>query len=322
MTRTASSLLLVSLACLVAADAVRAQGFGVAAPDALPSKGVRLDKQQVQRMRLGVVVTAPIACRGINATAPIPMDWPEQQTKVVAEDFSPSVKNVTYRTVAGTVKQMVMQMPYIPPGEQCRAVITVEFTRYALLPPLDTTIFVIPNNEKLKPEIRGYLGPSPLIECIHVKVRNVARDVFGAPAPGDKNKGKSAEAAPVEQKIVWARVEALYDWVREHVEFREGQVKGAVAVLKDGSGGTEDLTSLFIALCRASKIPARTVWVAGGSYPEFYLEDSEGKGYWFPCAMTARASSAASATSVRSWKRVTTSRSPSARTASDSSPST
>ena len=285
MIRFASALLVVSCAFLARVDGVRAQGFGVTAADALPSKGVRLDKQQVQRMRLGVVVTAPIACRGINATAPIPMDWPEQQTKVVAEDFSPSVKNVTYRTVGGTVKQMVMQMPYIPPGEECRAVITVEFTRYALLPPLDTTIFVIPNNDKLKPDIRSYLGPSPLIECNHVKIRNLAKELVGNPA-GDKNKSKSADAPPVEQKIAWARAEALYDWVRGHVEFREGQVKGAIAALKDSNGGTEDLTSLFIALCRASKIPARTVWVAGGSYPEFYLEDGDGKGYWFPCAMT------------------------------------
>ena len=175
MTRFATSLLIVSSRISATAEAARAQGFGVTVPDALPSKGVRLDKQQVQRMRLGVVVTAPIACRGINATAPIPMDWPEQQTKVVAEDFSPSGQECDLSHGGWTVKQMVMQMPYIPPGEECRAVITVEFTRYALLPPLDTTIFVIPNTEKLKPEIRGYLGPSPLIECNHVKIRTLAK---------------------------------------------------------------------------------------------------------------------------------------------------
>ena len=236
MARFASLLLAVSFAFLNIASTVQAQGFGVAAPDALPSKGVRLDKQQVQRMRLGVVVTAPMACRGINATAPIPMDWPEQQTKVIAEDFSPSVKNVTYRTVGGTVKQMVMQMPFIPPGEQCRAVITVEFTRYALLPPLDTTIFVFPNADKLKPEIRSYLGPSPLIECNHAKIRALARELIGGPG-GDKNKNKSAdtpaaEPKAVEQKNAWAKVEVLYDWVRQHTEFREAPVKGAIAALE------------------------------------------------------------------------------------------
>ena len=153
-------------------------------------------------MRLGVVVTAPVACKGINATTPIPMDWPEQQTKVVAEDFSPGVKNVSYRTVSGTVKQMIMQMPFIPPGDECRAVITVEFTRYALLPPLDTTIFVMPNSEKMKPEIRGYLGPSPLIESVHVKVRNLVKELVGIPT-ADKSKSKSAHTPAVEPKNAW-----------------------------------------------------------------------------------------------------------------------
>ena len=56
-----------------------------------------------------------------------------------------------------------------------------------------------------------------------------------------------------------------------------------MAALKDKTGDCEELTSLFIALCRASDIPARTVWVPGHCYPEFYLEDDEGKGHWFPC---------------------------------------
>ncbi len=36
-------------------------------------------------------------------------------------------------------------------------------------------------------------------------------------------------------------------------------------------------------MCRASGIPARTVWVPDHCYPEFYLVDGEGKGHWFPC---------------------------------------
>jgi hypothetical protein len=39
---------------------------------------------------------------------------------------------------------------------------------------------------------------------------------------------------------------------------------------------------VFIALCRANKIPARMVWVDGHSYAEFYLEHVEGQGRWYP----------------------------------------
>ncbi|MHB8867062.1 MAG: transglutaminase-like domain-containing protein, partial [Pirellulaceae bacterium] len=63
------------------------------------------------------------------------------------------------------------------------------------------------------------------------------------------------------------------------------KVKGSVAVLRDKRGHLEDLTGLFIALCRAEKIPARTVWVPDYCYAEFYLEDATGTGYWFPCEL-------------------------------------
>jgi hypothetical protein len=36
-------------------------------------------------------------------------------------------------------------------------------------------------------------------------------------------------------------------------------------------------------MCRSEGIPARTVWVEGHCYPEFYLEDAAGIGHWFPC---------------------------------------
>jgi hypothetical protein len=81
----------------------------------------------------------------------------------------------------------------------------------------------------------------------------------------------------------WETVETFYDWVRDHVEYKNGKLKGAVAALQDGDGDCEELTSLFIALCRVHRIPARTVWVPGHCYAEFYLEDQSGAGHWFPC---------------------------------------
>ena len=49
-------------------------------------------------------------------------------------------------------------------------------------------------------------------------------------------------------------------------------------------GGHDDMTSLFVALCRAAEIPARTVWVPQFSYAEFYLVDKKGEGHWIPCS--------------------------------------
>jgi hypothetical protein len=107
--------------------------------------------------------------------------------------------------------------------------------------------------------------PSPKIESRDPRIRALAKEI-----------GADKENA-------WDRVEAIYDWVRAKVKYKTGDLKGAVAALKDGTGDCEELTSLFIAICRAAGIPARTVWVPGHCYPEFYLEDKEGKGHWFPC---------------------------------------
>jgi hypothetical protein len=258
--------LLVIYSVLALASPVHAQQFGE-----LESKGPRLDKQQTQRLQVGVVVTAQGGpCKGIVGTTPVPIDWPEQQVKIVEEDFSPSVRNVNYRMIAGTVKQMTINMPFIPANEQCRAVVTFEIKRSSLLPPEDTSIFVLPNPKKLKSDIRIYLGPSPYIESTHPKIRGYAKELLGPKEDADK-------------KNAWTKVETIYDWVRSKIEYKNGPIKGALQALKDGTGDCEELTDAFIAVCRASEIPARVVWVPGHCYPEFYLEDKEGKGYWFPC---------------------------------------
>ena len=114
-------------------------------------------------------------------------------------------------------------------------------------------------------QTRAFLRPSPKIESSDRKIRTLAKEIVA-----DKEKA-------------WEKVEAIYDWVREHIEYKNGSFKGALAALNDGDGDCEEMTSLFIALCRANTIPARTVWVHGHCYPEFYLADAEGKGYWFPC---------------------------------------
>ena len=93
-----------------------------------------------------------------------------------------------------------------------------------------------------------------------------------------------AKQIGVDKKKAWDHIEAIYDWVRENIKDKDqgGVIKGAVAG-KDGNGDCEARTSTFVAICRAADIPARTVWVSGHVYPEFYLCDGTGEGHWFPC---------------------------------------
>ena len=228
--------------------------------------GSRLGQTLTQRWRAGVIVTAAREpCVGIEAYIPIPADWPEQTTTIVEEDIS-SAARVKYPVVQGGVRQMVVSIRSLRPGQEARAVVTVEVQRSSQEPPEDTSIYKLPNERKLPKEVRYlYIGSSPLIEVGNAKIRKLAKEIG------------------VEEETAWGRVEAIYDWVRENVEYKNGPIKGALAALRDGTGDCEELTSLFIAICRAGGIPARTVWVPGHCYPEFYLVDEEEKGHWFPC---------------------------------------
>jgi hypothetical protein len=242
-------------------------GLGNAAVQTLPENGVRLDEQRLQRWKFGVTIQSPGECTGMLATVPVPTSWPEQTVKLVSEEFSPNVRRVTYRVLEGGVRQMVVEIPKLRSGETATALITVEVNRAALRPPLDPGVFRLPDVAKLPRDVRIYLAPSPLIEVSHPTIQKLAKEVWADQGDAD----------------AWTKVERIYDWVREHVEFLEGPIKGALAAYKDKRGDCEELSSLFIALCRANKIPARTVWVPDHCYPEFYLVDDTGVGHWIPC---------------------------------------
>jgi hypothetical protein len=226
--------------------------------------GPTLGPPQTVRMQIGVVVKADKgACRGIVATMPVPMDWPEQEVRTVGEETSPHVKKVGFRLVGGTAKQMVVEIPNLPAGEEAKALITLEVARRAISPPAETGVFVLPR--KLARDVKEHLNESPYIESRHAKIRALAKE------------------AAADKPAAWQQVKALYDLARAKVQYKFGPLKGGLKALEDGEGDCEDISSLFIALCRASEIPARTVWVPGHCYPEFYLEDQAGRGYWFPC---------------------------------------
>ena len=52
----------------------------------------------------------------------------------------------------------------------------------------------------------------------------------------------------MEAENAWHRVELAYDWVRDHVEYTEGELTNASMALKNGKGDCEEMTSLFVAI--------------------------------------------------------------------------
>lgn len=232
-------------------------------PEAKPG-GIQFGETQTHRLQIGVIISAGSKnCVGLKASVPVPTEWPEQSVKIVDEEVTPSVKSITYRTLGGGAKQMLISVPRLAAGQVAKALITFEITKREIKAPANSDHFSIPKT--VGREMRLYMSPSPFIESRNKTIQKLARNTA---------KGKAN---------AWKIAEALYDVTREKVKFKLGPLKGAARALRDGTGDCEEMTSLFVALCRAQKIPARSVWVDGHCYPEFYLVDKENKGHWFPC---------------------------------------
>ncbi len=234
--------------------------FAQIAAEGVSPAGPRYGEPQTHRFRVGAEITASRgACRNMVAMVSFPLECPEQEVRIVDEDISSEVGEVTYRPlVGGEVKQMLIHVPYLQRGNTARAIITAEVSTRPVLPPEHTDDLTIP--KKIPSKIRIYTNGSPYIEVKHQRVRSLSKEVF-------KDLDESATD--------WQRVEAIYDWVLENIEYVEGEDKGAIETLRDGQADCQGRSAVFVALCRANKIPARMVWVHGHVYPEFYLESGE-----------------------------------------------
>jgi hypothetical protein len=229
--------------------------------------GPQMGEARVSKWQVGFEIRAVGGpCKGIVGYMPVPVEWPEQEVRIVARDITGGA-TIGYQPIED-IKMMVVRVPHIQANETVKALVTFEVRRSVQLLPAEKErkAFVLPDVKKLDASIRRSLRASPQIEVSDPAIREAAREV-GA-----------------DKELAWERVEALYDWARKKVEYKQGgKCKGAKAALRDGVGSHEDITSLFIALCRAANIPARTVWVPEFCYAEFYLLDGDGRGHWIPC---------------------------------------
>jgi len=242
-------------------------GVGVSSRAAEPSvqARIRMAKPRSATWQTGVIVRgrgAPVT--GIVATLPVPMSWPEQDVQQTGVESSPSVRSVRFRELDHGVRQMVVTIPRLGANEQAEAIVTLRITKRDVVSPARTEDLRLPH--RVSRSISKFIRPSPYIDSQDAKIQELARQVI------------------VGHDTAWGQVEAIYDWVRARVEYRFAkQIKSSRQALDDGYGDCEELSSLIIAMCRDIHVPARLVWVPGHCYPELYLEDKTGKGFWFPC---------------------------------------
>ena len=226
--------------------------------------GTTLADPAKYKWKVGVkIVTGRNACRNLLVTIPVPTPWPEQTVSIVEENIPSSVHDVTYRELNSGVKQLVIKIRTVPPKTIIELDLTFAVNVNEIVAPQVTGVFSIP--EKVDSEIKQYLGVGPGITYRNSKLRKQVKKIVK------------------DQPSAWRQVEAIYDWIRDNIEFREGDPQDCLSAFRAQSGCAEDLVGLFVAMCRAHKVPARMVWVEGHQLAEFYLVDRDNKGHWFPC---------------------------------------
>ncbi|MBR4833381.1 MAG: transglutaminase domain-containing protein [Thermoguttaceae bacterium] len=237
-------------------------------------RGPLLGKAISTKYRAGMIFEARPngGCKDLLGTAPVPTDFPEQKVRTLEENF-PRVARVDYRDLKeGGARQMVFRMRELKPGQRVEATVLFEVTRRPLLPPSEPEIYKIPKT--VPRELRRYLKSGDYIESTSKTVRKLAAEIV------EKVEKANKDASD------WEKVDALFEYVRTEISYKEAQVekpmRGALAALRTRDGDCEDMSALFIAMCRSLDIPARLVRVPGHCWAEFYLVDDEKEGYWFP----------------------------------------
>ncbi|MEM9365166.1 MAG: transglutaminase-like domain-containing protein [Planctomycetota bacterium] len=244
---------------------------GHASGDPAPSPVLRYDNPQTSRWRLGIEINTPTKLRAAVATFPVPIDWPEQTVKVLGRDVDDRVASIAPQDLGEGARRMSIGIPELPANAEATITLDFEIVKQDIVGPDKGLADQLQVPKRLDRTLKQYMGNSPMIDASHVRIRMLSREINA-----------------MDHENAWARVRKIYEVVRERVKYREGEITKASTALIDGKGDCEDMTSLFVALCRNSRIPARMVWIPGHCYPEFYLEMPVAgqrlpQGVWLPC---------------------------------------
>ena len=218
------------------------------------------------RWKIGAkIVTGSGRATNVFMTFPVPANWPEQTVTIAEQDIPVSIGNVTSRTLPAGVEQVVVQFPVVPANDVIEVSYTLDIVNRAIVAPPEPQVFILPR--KSRKEVKPFLGTSKNVDYQNSKLR------------------KQAKAIVANHESAWDKTEAIYNWVRENIQIEETAYHSSQHTLKNLSGTNEDKTFLFIALCRAVKIPSRIVFAKGTSYAEFMLQGpgDDDPLHWFPC---------------------------------------
>jgi hypothetical protein len=237
-------------------------------PGVSPDPAIDLLEPRIYRLKLVVKVESPedSESRNVVVVAPIPMDWPEQRARLIgAAKVSPGGKYI--ETIKrGQCATMKFTIPTIAAGKSAGVELLYEITRWRMQFKYPTDELEMPHGAP--PDVRDQFikNEAPGLEMKHPKIVGLTHELEKQHA-GDRP---------------WDLVKGFWQWTRDNVDFKNGDFRGALFAVEQKCGDCEEMSALFVSMCRLSGVIARSVWVEGHNYPEFYLVDAKGKGHWIP----------------------------------------
>lgn len=229
-----------------------------------PEQGISFGETIESEWEFGLKIIASGAAAGITASIPIPMDWPEQEVEIVHEEKSSNVGKFKTNNPTKYTRQFKFKIKRASNRQPETGYVRFKIKKRFIVAPENTDQFVIA--KEVPDEQKKFLEPSPYIESDDARIVGIAQELRDRSLPA------------------WEQVEKNLRWVRDNIRYRfDVRIHSCLHALDAKQGDCEELSSLFIAICRAQGIPARAVWVPKHTYPEFYLQDKSGKGHWFPC---------------------------------------
>jgi hypothetical protein len=197
----------------------------------------------------------------LQATTPVPTEFPEQ--KIEKAEVLTEGCEARIAPLASGAAQLEMAAGGISKGQVIRAVARFKMTLSKQYHGFAKEQF--PAKQPLPVDIkRTYLQDSPGIQTSNEQVRKLAKEIAA------------------EHKHPWDQARAIAKWIRKNIEAHIGAYTSVTAAMQNKKGDCEEMSAVFVALCRALQIPARLVWVPNHNWAEFYLTNEKGEGHWLP----------------------------------------
>ncbi|MBC7854382.1 MAG: transglutaminase domain-containing protein [Pirellulaceae bacterium] len=212
-------------------------------------------------LSIGIELQGTGNAGGVMASTPVPLDLPEQKVEDVRITTEGCAAEI--RRLAPEAGQLFLAAAGIARGQIILAQAVYTLTLFKQYHAFEKEQFSATQKPPPK-ELRLYLGDSPGIQTRDKAVKDLAAKLDG------------------QLDHPWDKAKAFHTWVWENITARIGPYTNVLAALKDRVGDCEERAAVFVALCRASGIPARLVWLPNHNWAEFYLTNEQGKGHWIP----------------------------------------